>query len=123
MLDPLHTSPAGLTKTEIEKGSNLCVYESTLYAQPIGTALANSRLLTLNPDTCSPPPLPAVARSHLGFPANLKNKYCKIPRKKILHCHVSIFKGFGKEIFHNETKFTTQKKKFVSKLPEKTKNM
>ena len=74
MLDPLHTSPAGLTKTEIEKGSNLCVYESTLYAQPIGTALANSRLLTLNPDTCSPPPLPAVARSHLGFPANLRKQ-------------------------------------------------
>ena len=74
MLDPLHTSPAGLTKTEIEKGSNLCVYESTLYAQPIGTALANSRLLTLNPDTCSPPPLPAVARSHLGFPANWRKQ-------------------------------------------------
>ena len=36
--------------------------------------------------------------------------------EQILHCHWSIFQGFGKEIFFYETKLTPQKIEFVSKL-------
>ena len=36
--------------------------------------------------------------------------------EQILHCHRSIFQGFGKEIFFYETKLTPQKIEFVSKL-------
>ena len=43
-----------------------------------------------------------VARSHLGFPANLREKI--LPNtEKILHCHISICKGFKKEIFTRPT--------------------
>ena len=42
------------------------------------------------------------------FPCQFERKN-SANAKQIMHCHVSIFKRSGKEIFHNETKLTAQK--------------
>ena len=57
--------------------------------------------------------------SPIGFPADLRKKLCKTQKK---FC-TEFCKGFWKEIFYNNTKFTTQKIDFLSNLPlKKTKN-
>ena len=53
--------------------------------------------------------------SPIGFPADLRKKFCKTQKK---FC-IQFCKGFRKEIFFNKTKFRTQKIDFLSKLPLK----
>ena len=56
-----------------------------------------------------------VARSHLGFLANLREKIQQ-NTEKIMQSHMSICNGFKKEIFYNKTNLITQKIYFISKL-------
>ena len=60
-----------------------------------------------------------VARPHPDFPANLREKNSARHSKKFHKVILSIFKGFGKEIFYSKTKFTIQKIYLLFKLPLK----
>ena len=62
------------------------------------------------------PPL-TVARSQ-KFPIHFERKILQIT-EKFVHC----FRSFGKEIFYNETNFTTQQIEFQSKLSLKKKKI
>ena len=59
-----------------------------------------------------------VARSHLGFPANLSKKFSKT-QKKFYKVIIVIFMGFKTEIIYFMTNLVTHKFYFISKLPLK----
>ena len=59
-----------------------------------------------------------VARSHLGFPANLSKKFSKT-QKKFYKVIIVIFMGFKTEIFYFKTNLETHKIYVISKLPLK----
>ena len=60
-------------------------------------------------------PSGTVARFHKGFPALLRKKFSKIP-KKFCIVILAFFMGFKNEIFCNKTNFKTPKIYFLSKL-------
>ena len=63
-----------------------------------------------------------VARSHLGFPANLRNSFLQKTEKNAKSYKYCICKGFKDEISQTKTNLITQKIYSFSKLPLKTKN-